>query len=183
MEVYDDNGNVCDDNKTVFETWHTDFNGVYNPNNEIDYDQTFYDNILQHKRLLEDNMLDPLYVQNDFLNAPISRQEIEKVIYKAKNNKSCGFDKIPYEVLKFTTVIDVLHSLFQFCLDTGKIPSIWRNAMILPIPKDATKDPRVPLNYRGISRLPCISKLYSSFLNNRLLPYLEANDMLVDVLT
>ena len=105
MEVYDDNGNVRDDNKTVFETWRTDFNGLYNPNNEIDYDQTFYDNILQHKRLLEDNMLDPLYVHNDILNAPISRQEIEKIIYKAKNNKSCGFDKIPYEVLKFTTVI------------------------------------------------------------------------------
>ena len=52
--------------------------------------------------------------------------------------------------------------------------------MILPIPKDSTKDQRVPLHYRGISLLSCISKLYSSFLNNRLLPYLEANDMLVD---
>ena len=52
--------------------------------------------------------------------------------------------------------------------------------MILSIPKDSTKDPRVPLHYRGISLLSCISKLYSSFLNNRLLPYLEANDMLVD---
>ena len=66
MKVYDDNGNVCDDNNSVFEKWRTDFNGLYNPSNENDYDQTFYDNILQHKRLLEDNMLDPLYTQNEF---------------------------------------------------------------------------------------------------------------------
>ena len=100
----------------------------------------------------------------------------QKVIYKSKDNKSCGFDKIPYEVLKFKTVLDTLHSLFQFCLDKGKIPYIGRNTIILPITKESTKDPRVPLNYRGISLLSCISKLYSSFLNNRLLSYLEAND-------
>ena len=60
------------------------------------------------------------------------------------------------------------------------IPSIWRKAIKTPLPKDNTKDPRIPLHYRGISLLCAVSKLYSSVLNNRLLPYLENNGLLVD---
>ena len=43
-----------------------------------------------------------------------------------------------------------------------------------------TKDKRLPLNYRGISLLSVVSKLYSFVLNKRLLNYLESEDMLVD---
>ena len=46
--------------------------------------------------------------------------------------------------------------------------------------KDPSSDRRVPLNYRGISLLPCISKLYTSFLNRRLIKYLEQSNLLAD---
>ena len=52
--------------------------------------------------------------------------------------------------------------------------------MIFPLLKDPSSDKRVPLNYRGISLLSCLSKLYSAFVNNRLTTYLENNDMLSD---
>ena len=83
-------------------------------------------------------------------------------------------------MLKAQPVIDYLHSLFNLCLDSGLIPSIWRKAIITPLPKDNTKDPRIPLHYRRISLLCAVSKLYSSVLNNRLLSYLENNGLLVD---
>ncbi len=41
-------------------------------------------------------------------------------------------------------------------------------------------DPRVPLNYRGISLLSCVYKLYSAILNNRLAIFFEENDILHD---
>ena len=125
-------------------------------------------------------MKNPLYNETQSLNSPISKDEIEKVVFRAKNGKSIWFDKIPYEILKFPSVINSLHSLFNLCLDTGLIPSIWRKAIITPIPKDNTKDQRIPLNYRGNSLLSTVSKLYSSVLNNRLLPFLENNGLLVD---
>ena len=68
------------------------------------------------KTFLEDGMLDPLYEQNPILNVPISHCEVKKVVNFAKNGKSSGFDKIPYEVLKFPIIIDVLHALFSLCL-------------------------------------------------------------------
>ena len=46
-----------------------------------------------------------------------------------KNGKSSGFDKIPYEVLKFPIIIDVLHALFSLCFDTVILPSAWKKLL------------------------------------------------------
>ena len=181
LEVYDDQGNIISDSDRVFDKWSDGFSSLYNSECTDDqFDQQFYDRILQHKRFLEDNMLDPLYQENVLLNYCITHCEVERVVYGAKNGKSVGPDKIPYEVLKHPVIIDTLHPLFNFCFDTGLIPSIWRKAIITPLPKDQTKDNRIPLNYRGISLLSVVSKLYSSLLNKRLLSYLETENMLVD---
>ena len=96
-------------------------------------------------------MQDPLYEDNSILNTSILRTEVEKAVYSTKNGKNTGFDKILSEVLKFPIIIDVLHSLFNLCFDTGILPSIWRKAMITPVPKDATRDKRVPLQLQTIT--------------------------------
>ncbi len=44
-----------------------------------------------------------------------------------------------------------------------------------------TKDPRIPLNYRGINLLSCIYKAYGCVVNKRLSSYLEQNNLLEDV--
>ena len=51
---------------------------------------------------------------------------------------------------------------------------------ILPIPKSSKKDPYVPLNYRGLSLLSCVAKLYSGILNNRINMYCDMLDIIVD---
>ncbi len=100
---------------------------------------------------------------------------------KLKNNKAPGIDKIPNGVLKSTAVKNCLLKLYQYYFDTGIFPSCWNKAVIKPIPKSKTKDPRVPLNYRGINLLSNIYKAYSSIINRRLSQYLETNDLLDDV--
>lgn len=129
---------------------------------------------------MENNMLDPLREHNPYLNRPIELDEVKNVIMKSKNGKSSGVDEIPYEVLKYDCVIEVIHRLFMLCFESHIIPSVWRQAIICPILKDSNSDPRVPLNYRGISLLSTIYKMYSSILNHRLVSYLEDNNLLVD---
>ena len=181
LEVYDEDQNVISDEDFVFQTWSREFENLYKSNeNSENFDNQFYEGILHDKLFLEHHMLDPLFDGNTNLNASITRSEVEKVVSCAKNGKCTGFDKIPYEVLKFPIIIDVLHAMFNLCFDTGILPSIWRKAMITPIPKDATKDKRIPLNYRGISLLSVLSKLYSAVLNNRLWNYLEDEHFLAE---
>lgn len=180
METYDINGHISKDKESVHTRWVKDFSGVYSSVPSDTFDTKFYENVCEHKRHLEDMMLDPLYVPNDFLNDSLLYSEVEQVALRAKNKKSTGIDEIPNEVLKFPVVIKALHCLFQRCFDTGVIPSVWRKAIIFPILKDSSTDKRLPLNYRGISLLSVIAKLYSAVLNNRLTLFLDAEDKLAD---
>ncbi len=125
-------------------------------------------------------MLDPLYTPNNILNSPLEMEEVRKIVDKAKSRKAAGIDNIPNEVLKNQPVIKCLHALFQMCFDHGLIPTAWTQAIICPIPKSKSNDPRLPLSYRGLSILSCIYKIYSSILNARILKYWEDNGILND---
>ena len=71
------------------------------------------------------------------------------------------------EVMKNDNCIRILTALFNKCLETQLLPSTWLQAMIAPVPKNASSDPRVPLNYHGISLLPVISKMFSALVGSR----------------
>ena len=73
-----------------------------------------------------------------------------------------------------------LLKLFKICYDSRCIPSIWRQGIIKPIPKGGAKDPFLPLNYRGITLVSCVYKIFSSLINTRVLNFLEQNELLVD---
>ena len=52
--------------------------------------------------------------------------------------------------------------------------SDWKIGYIKPIYKG--EDPTQPTNYRGISIMPCLSKVFNSVLNNRLQTYFDINN-------
>ncbi len=178
-EVYDSDGDVCYDKGKILKKWEDDYCDLFNANTGK-YDNVFLSNVLSQKSNIERNMLDPLYAQNAAINKQIEISEVRKVVNKAKLGKAYGTDCIPNDVLKNDNMIKAMHSLFQTCFDYGMIPSVWTEAIICPIPKSRTNDPRIPLNYRGLSILSCVYKLYSSLLNNRVLSYLEENNLLHD---
>ena len=102
------------------------------------------------------------------------------MINKSKARKAPGIDGIVYDILKNETTAILLTKLFNLCYTYHKVPDIWVQALIYPIPKSSLNDPRIPLNYRGISLLPVISKLYTSALNIRLNKFAENNDLIVN---
>ncbi len=60
------------------------------------------------------------------------------------------------------------------------LPSMWLKSVINPIPKGFNKDPFVPLNYRGISLLSCVVKVFSGIINKRIVNYCESNNIYED---
>ena len=134
------------------------------------FDELFYERTISEKLTLENSQGSTV-----FLNAIITENEIRKSVSKAKANKAVGYDNIPNEVIKNDSSIKVLHALFNGIFQSGVMPSIWKKAIIKPIPKNSAIDPKVPMQYRAISLLSTVSKLYSSVLNNRLLAFAERN--------
>ena len=114
------------------------------------------------------------------LNVNFTEEEIRRAIRNAKPNKAVGNDQIPNEALKNEAMTIILKDFFQLCFDLGKIPDEWMKSIINPIPKSAENDDKIPLNYRGISLLSCISKIFTAILNNRLTIFLDANSTLVE---
>ena len=117
---------------------------------------------------------------NPELNMNIVFIEVNKCVQLAKNNKAVGLDNLPYEIFKNKTSVDLLTQLFNLIFSSGLMPTVWLRAVIKPIPKGSMTDPRVPLQYRGISLLSTVGKLYTSLLNNRLLDFCENNGILVE---
>ncbi len=155
------------DIEEVPEKWKYDYEQLFSSVVRETFDEEFFENIKDQNSEAEARMNDHISLEVDgIMNEPISQQEVTKIIKLAKSNKAAGCDGLPNEVYKNETSIKILCKLFNHCFNTGLIPSTWKKAIIK----------RIPLNYRGISLLPTMYKLYTSLMNNRLVPWLEDND-------
>ena len=173
MKVYVNNI-VSNDKSTVLQVWQQEFQKLYNPELvQNATDVTFKNTISNLKHNIETNPEIFSYEENFVLNCPITIDEVRKACTSLKSKKTPGIDKIPNEVLKNKSLLNILQKLLSFCFEKGIVPDNWLKAIIKPIPKSGNKDPYVPLNYRGISLLSCVGKLYTSILGKRLTKYLD----------
>ena len=112
------------------------------------------------------------------IDYPITDEEFEAAINKLKANKSPGIDNILNEVKKIgkEAIKGHLVNLFNRILDTGKYPALWSFGLIVPIHK---RDDRSKVeNYRGITLLSALGKLFTSILTNRLYNYMVQKGIL-----
>ena len=168
MEILLDNGTVCKDIDMVLERWKSSCENLLNPIGEVSCP-----NKVNHLVPIESNPeLD--------MNASITREEVIKAMKAMKNNKSAGIDNLPVEVIKNNRLADLLTVLFKKCFDLGITPDIWKQSIVSLVPKSSTLDTRDPLQYRGISLVPVVYKIYSYILNCRLSSWEEEIRILHD---
>ena len=109
----------------------------------------------------------------DELNVNITQQEILKAIKELKPNRSGGPDKVINEFFIHgrDTLLPHLQTLFNILLNKGYFPSTWTEGYIVPIHKKGSIN-EVD-NYRGITLLSTMGKLFTRILNNRLMDWAE----------
>ena len=112
------------------------------------------------------------------LDYTITKDEIIKCIRSLKNGKSCGLDSIANEMLKTgeSILLPCIYKIFNAILQLGIYPTEWKKGYISPIFKSGGRFD--PSNYRGITIMTCIGKLFNSVLNNRLDEYLNENKII-----
>ena len=111
---------------------------------------------------------------NEEINKYIDKNEILNCIKKLKCNKASGEDYITNEYIKATATqfINIYEKLFNVIFDTGIIPDIWLIGSIKPIFKNKGNK-YDPNNFRPITILSCLGKLFTSILNDRLNTFSE----------
>ena len=170
VSVYDNEGNLTDNVSVVLSKWQNDFSSLLNRPEDNSFDNLFFQQCIRHKNSLEKNN-----IGSSEMCAEISVEELRSVLRHLKNKKAPGIDIIPNEILKMESILVQLHSFINKVFECKILPTIWSKAIISPIPKCPTKDPNIPLNYRGISLLCSLGKVFTSCINKKINEYCEVN--------
>ena len=129
---------------------------------------------------------DQIYHRQYLINRPvttfhfheITKQDVMCIISKLPNKKSTGYDEISTETIKILSAVisPTLSLIINKCILNGTVPDEMKVSKIKPLFKKG--DVTLLNNYRPISLLPCVSKIFERVLFNQLYEYFERNDLL-----
>lgn len=109
---------------------------------------------------------------------PATVDEVIKIINDLDANTSSGIDNISTKSIKClkTLIAPELTLCLNNCLDQGIFPASLKIAKVVPIYKSGKKTD--PSNYRPISVLPIVSKIFEKVIYNRIETYINSIDFL-----
>ena len=112
---------------------------------------------------------------SNFHFTPVDTRQVEKVFGKFKSSMGAGPDGIPNFFLKagLPILAESLCDIFNLSLATGVFPDCWKVARVAPIFKNGEQNDRS--NYRPISVLPFLSRVFKKLFYNQLYEYLDKN--------
>ena len=114
------------------------------------------------------------------LDRKITVNEIIEAVKCLKREKSIGSDYLLNEY--FIESIDILSlhicDIFNAILESGFFPDKWTEGVIVPLHKKGDKNDAN--NYRGITLLSCLSKIFTAILNKRIVTFCKDNNVISD---
>ena len=113
--------------------------------------------------------IDEVHNQNKKFNfCPVTEREVNKILCKLDITKAVGFDLIPPKILRDAAEIltKPLTILINKCFTVNTFPSNAKVAYILPFFKKVDRSDKK--NYRPISVLSSLSKVFEIILKNKI---------------
>ena len=107
---------------------------------------------------------------------PTDANELNNIVRQLKMKQNCQSYDIPSKLLKFanTVVAKWFAELLNRCINEGVFPGSLKIACITPIPK--IRNPQSPSDYRPISVLPTLSKVFEKLLYQRVYSFLTQSN-------
>ena len=164
----------------VLKVWQEAFRKLFAADEQDPaFDRTF---MLRIKHEVAQEEVKGIQVDNicEQLNAPIALQEVISVLHNLRNGKAGGIDSLINEIVKYGGN-DITVATWRLCeavFRLEKIPQDWARGLIFPLFREG--DARVPDNYRGITLLSVVGKIYTTVLNARINRWCEDKNILVE---
>lgn len=130
---------------------------------------------------INDNGIDPPNFEsrtNSIFNHPeITESEVSDVLKILKLGKACGSDLVSHNMLKNTanTINRPLKILFNMSLRNRCFPSSWKEATVIPLFKKG--DRHEVSNYRPVSLISCLGKVFERIVFKHMYNYLLENNL------
>ena len=111
----------------------------------------------------------------------VSPKILKKVIMNLDLSKASGPDCIPVVVLKNCEpeLSYILAELFNKCLKESCFPDCWKVSLVVPVFKNVGERSTAK-NYRPVSLLSVVSKVFEKLVNNRIVDHLEKYGLFSD---
>ena len=140
---------------------------------------------LLNSNIHDDHSVDPPTddvntVHDELLDFEITEDEARKAIRRLKSGKTAGVDQVINELLKSTerVILPFSVKLCNAIFNQDIFPEEWTKSIIVPLHKKGDCDN--PDNYRGISLLSSLNKVFTSVLNARLTEWAEENTVFTE---
>lgn len=116
-------------------------------------------------------------VNSTFTFREINESDIFSAFKKIKSN-AVGYDGIPIKFLKLVIneISGTLVFIFNFCIKNGVYPADWNTLLIRPLNK--VSNPESVSDFRPISIISIIAKIFAIILNTQIVNYLESESLL-----
>ncbi|XP_052820056.1 uncharacterized protein LOC128245877 [Mya arenaria] len=120
---------------------------------------------------------DPIYEE---LDNDITPAEVTKAIQSLKRAKAGSQDGLinEYFIEAGDIVLGHLTDLFNLILNSGFFPDSWMESIIVPVYKKGDEDQVT--NFRGITLMSSMAKLFTSIINTRLMTWGDTHEKLPD---
>lgn len=127
------------------------------------------------------NDIDSLYPEfesNNWDFRPVDAEQVSEVIIYLPNKKTTSFDKVPIQLFKSSLAVIALTiaSCFQTMISTSDYPCELLKGRLKLIHKSGSCDID---NFRGLTLLPSLSKIFEELLLRQLYEYLESLNFFV----
>jgi hypothetical protein len=110
-----------------------------------------------------------------------SSNEVANIIKDLDSKSSAGYIGIPTKLFKYCseTLSPIISIIINSCLNSMQIPDSWKIAIVTPLYKNKG-DLSDSNNYRGISVLPPITKIFEKIISRQITSYFERNEFFIN---
>ena len=111
-----------------------------------------------------------------FTPAPVTPDQIEKIISSLKNSKASGVDMVDTYILKLikSDIVPAVCHIVNLSIQTNRFPTKWKIAKVIPLykGKGCKFDPK---SYRPVAILPILSKILERAMFTQVLSNMDSN--------
>ena len=111
--------------------------------------------------------------KTSFFFQTVTPNKVLKILTSLSTKKANGLDNIPCRLIKEAApiVVESLCDMFNKSIVSGTFPSEWKHAKVIPVHKGKERDDMI--NYRPISLISAIAKIFERLIYDQLYDYLS----------
>ena len=140
---------------------------------------SYFSSVFSKPSVDEAFLCNPIDNNNCFDFSCVSDAEVYVAIMQIKTN-ALGVDGIPGKFVQLLCpfLVPFLTHIVNACITQSYFPSLWKVAVVRPIPKSSS--PKNVSDFRPISILPCLSKVLERILKEQIQYFADSRNLLCE---